>query len=207
MDNISKFVTIIVKNVLSERVASKLKTVHMPIKMIATKFINILYLKAIILIIFLSKEDSNSIVYMTIEGSGNQPILCNDFNYNPDAIYVNSFLQTNSNTKTVDLNKQTNNIVIIFNQRISNCSSMFKDLTNIKSIDLSKFDSSSVNEMFYMFHGCTSLISLNLDNFDTSKVSNMRALFYKCNSLISLNLSSFVTSNVINMNDMFQGCN
>ena len=109
---------------------------------------------------------------------------------------------------------------------------MFYNISNIKEIDLSKFDSSNVVNtggmfqycnsldsinfknfatpkvitMHQMFDNCTKLKLLDISNFNTSKVTNMNGLFQKCESLISLNLSNFNTSNVVNMGNMFYYC-
>ena len=45
---------------------------------------------------------------------------------------------------------------------------MFADIFEIKSLDLSNFNTSSVITMDKMFANCKKLISLNLSNFDTS---------------------------------------
>ena len=47
----------------------------------------------------------------------------------------------------------------------------------IKLIDLSHFNSSSVESTNSMFAGCSSLGEINFDNFDTSKVTNMSYMF------------------------------
>ena len=45
-----------------------------------------------------------------------------------------------------------------------------------------------------MFNGCESLTSLDLSNFNTSSVENMENMFNGCKSLTSLDLSNFNTS-------------
>ena len=77
---------------------------------------------------------------------------------------------------------------------------------NIKLIDLSHFDSSSLINTEEMFWGCSSLEEIYFNNFDTSKVSSMKGMFYGCSNLKSLDLSNFDTSQVQNMNEMFYGC-
>ena len=58
-----------------------------------------------------------------------------------------------------------------------------------------------------MFYGCISLISLpDLSKWNTSNVENMSFMFSRCNSLNSLpDLSKWNTSNVNNMSEMFSG--
>ena len=76
----------------------------------------------------------------------------------------------------------------------------------IKSFDLSSFDTSKVTEMDNMFNGCSSLETLDLSGFDTSKVEFMSWMFQDCESLETLDLSGFNTSKVESMSNMFQGC-
>ena len=89
---------------------------------------------------------------------------------------------------------------------INNMSYMFRECSSLKSIDLSSFDTSNVNNMRAMFGGCSSLKSIDLSSFNTSKVNNMSYMFYGCTSLQSIDLSSFNTSNVNNMSCMFKRC-
>lgn len=49
-------------------------------------------------------------------------------------------------------------------------SSMFEQ-TNLTSIDLSNFDTSSVTDMSFMFSSSQRLASIDLSSFDTSKVA------------------------------------
>ena len=76
----------------------------------------------------------------------------------------------------------------------------------IISIDLSHFDSSSINSLYRMFGNCSSLEEINFGNFDTSKVTDMAYMFYGCSNLKSLDLSNFDTSNLQTLNYMFVGC-
>ncbi len=88
----------------------------------------------------------------------------------------------------------------------TNSSYIFIGFTNLKTVDLTKLDTSKVTNMSYMFSGCSSLTSLDVSNFDTSNVTTMSYMFYNCSSLTSLDLSNFNTSNVIYMDYMFSSC-
>ena len=57
-----------------------------------------------------------------------------------------------------------------------------------------------------MFVNCSDLRSLNLSNFDTSNVSGMVGMFFGCKSLTYLDLSSFDTSEVMDFNNLFTDC-
>jgi surface protein len=80
---------------------------------------------------------------------------------------------------------------------------MFFNCWELKSLNLSNFDTSSVINMQQMFASCTSLTSLDINNFNTSNVENMKGMFSDCNSLISLNLINFDTSKLNTFSDMF----
>jgi surface protein len=83
---------------------------------------------------------------------------------------------------------------------------MFYNCSNLTSLDLSGFDTSSVTSMLGMFYSCSSLTSLDVSGFDTSSVTNMQQMFQICSSLTSLDVSGFDTSSVTNMFYMFASC-
>lgn len=83
---------------------------------------------------------------------------------------------------------------------------MFKGCAELTEVDLTKLDTSSIEDMGYMFDGCEKLTELNLDNFKTENVQQMEAMFQGCSSLTALDLSNFATGNVHDMEAMFLGC-
>ena len=184
--------------------------------------INSLYIYFIILylIIFLSKEKKlqkinyASEITIEIKGKGNQLILSNyssvcgsSFKHLPDKILVNGILQNDEIDKyAYDLINEVNNITLIWNDELTDCNSMFSDLSNIIRVDLSKFNSSKVKEMKCMFSDCVSLTSINFNNLDTSKVTIMKNMFDSCISLTSLNLNNLDTSSVEIFTRMFYNC-
>ena len=173
-----------------------------------------LYLIILFLYIIISKENYISKVTILIEGKGYQQILSNstDCVYEssnntklPDILFINGIKQISINRYMV-LDSETNNVTMIWNQPVTNCNNMFKDLINITYIDLSQFDSSQVTDMKCMFCNCTNLTSINLDNFNTSSVTNMKLMFRDCKKLKTLDLHIFNTSLVTNMKHMFYQC-
>ena len=94
-----------------------------------------------------------------------------------------------------------------FKAKLTNTSYMFYNCTSLKSIDLSSFNASRVNEMNNMFYNCTSLKSIDLSSLNTSNVTDMSKMFYCCSFLKSTDLSSSNTSNVTDMSNMFYNCN
>ena len=142
-------------------------------------------------------------ITLTIEGTGKQQILSNNFNILP--MKIEGDCNWMENKKFVECKKNENIIKIFFDTQIKSTKEMFIDL-NIKSIDLSKFDSSKLINMKDMFRNCFKLEYINLDNFNTSSVSDMDGTFRFCTSLKFLNLSSFNTTQVKYMLNMFFYC-
>ncbi len=64
---------------------------------------------------------------------------------------------------------------------------MFANLPNLKTLDLSIFDSSQVMYMSYMFYNCSSLTSIDMSNFDLSNVKSATTIFYGTTALVALN--------------------
>ena len=90
---------------------------------------------------------------------------------------------------------------------VTNMNNMFKNCKNLISLDLSNFVLSKVNTMSSMFSGCSQLTSLDLSNFIIPNVNMMSSMFSGCSQLTSLNLSNFETIFVEVMDNMFDGCN
>ena len=84
---------------------------------------------------------------------------------------------------------------------------VFFDCKNLKSLNLSNFDTSKAKTMNAMFWGCNNLVSLDISSFDTTSVTNMASMFRGCSSLKSLDLKNFYTPNLKDMNAIFIDCN
>jgi surface protein len=54
---------------------------------------------------------------------------------------------------------------------------MFNAMTNLHSVNLSSFDTSSVTDMGFMFYFCTSISTLDVSSFDTANVTQMGSMF------------------------------
>ena len=81
---------------------------------------------------------------------------------------------------------------------------MFRDCSNLVTLDLSNFNTEKVTDTRDMFRNCTSLTTLDLSKFNTKNVKDMRGMFRDCTSFKSLDLSSFDTSAVTEMNKLFE---
>ena len=148
----------------------------------------------------------SEIKLIIIGNNKNSSLLSDDYKIIPSEVFVNgenkSFCK-----KTCDMDRYINNVTIIFKEQINSCEKMFSGIINIKEIDLSNFDFSSVNNMESMFESCTNLEKINFGDINTNLVLNMKNLFYKCIKLSSIDVSKFNTSSVTNMRQMFSQCN
>ena len=89
---------------------------------------------------------------------------------------------------------------------ITSIEGIFQSCRNLKSLDVSNFNTNNVTSMVNMFGVCSSLTSLDLRNFNTSNVTDMSYMFYGCSGLASLDLSGWNMSNVTDTTGMFNGC-
>ena len=120
------------------------------------------------------------------------------------------YINTLSNNQSFKVNAGCK-IEIYFNSILTSLESFFDynydiNIGNIKSIDLSHFNSSLITDMSKAFSGCTSLESINFDNFIFSSVTNMNNMFFGCDSLKSIDLTLLDVSKVTDMSYMFYSC-
>ena len=90
-----------------------------------------------------------------------------------------------------------------------NMRNLFSFCYSLKSLpDISKWNTSKVNNISHLFSNCKSLKSLpDISKWDTSNVKDMRKMFYNCISIITLpDISKWKTSNTDNIYGMFLGC-
>jgi surface protein len=75
---------------------------------------------------------------------------------------------------------------------------MFYECKQLKSLDLSNWDVSKIEDMDYMFYNCKQLESVgNLSDWDVSKVKDLSLMFYNCKNLKTVgDLSNWVVSGV-----------
>lgn len=127
-----------------------------------------------------------------------------NFNMPPDSSYYFSYFQKVTSVEGLEY---------VDTKNVTSMASMFYDMRNLISVDVSNFDTSSVTNMAFMFGNNGSVSSapvlqeLDLSNFNTYNVTNMRYMFSGQRNITKLNVSSFDTSNVTNMAGMFQYMN
>ena len=125
----------------------------------------------------------------------------------PDSTVQSIQLRVNGINEQIDINEDKTfehtfvNVPVTY---INNFTSACKN--ELKTLDLSEFDTSQVISMIEAFFQCNKLEEINLTNVDTSNVTDMSMMFCICSNLTSLDVSNFDTSNVTNMNNMFSLC-
>ena len=88
----------------------------------------------------------------------------------------------------------------------ADCSNMLQTCSNLTTLDVSNWDTSSVTLMGSMFSNCFSLTTLYASNWDTSNVTVMNFMFFSCSNLTTLDVSSWDTSSLTGMASMFITC-
>ena len=123
----------------------------------------------------------------------------------PDQITIDGILIPYSTCKYKFPNKIVT-IGINWEKNITNFYRMFSDISNLKEIDLSGFNTSLVENMAYMFENCKSLIFANLSNVNINSVSNMQYMFSNCISLNSIDLTNVDIARISNKKNIFYNC-
>ena len=154
---------------------------------------------------FIPTTITTSKINLIIEGKGGQNILNESFYIDPSKVLING-VEIDSCKKTCEMEKEINNITLIFEEEINSLENMFNGLNNMTFIDLSSFDTSKVTNMHLMFFNCINLKKIKFGKINTSSVQDMSSLFFNCSNLISIDLSHFDTSSVKNMSRMFSHC-
>ncbi|EMF0091132.1 BspA family leucine-rich repeat surface protein [Enterococcus hirae] len=90
---------------------------------------------------------------------------------------------------------------------VTNTGAMFANDPLLTKANLSGWDTSHITDMNYMFNADRNLQELELANWDVRQVMNMNYMFAYLSSLKKLDLSSFQTEKAKFMNSMFFGMN
>lgn len=85
-------------------------------------------------------------------------------------------------------------------------SCMFANCKNAVEIDVSKFNTSNVENMSYMFYMCSSVGIIDVSEFTTKNVIYAQSLFQGCSKLVSLNVHNWDVSNIIDAHALFGDC-
>ena len=146
-------------------------------------------------------------ITMKTKGTGEIKILNLDHIICPSRIYLNGDIINSARCNYIDSVREVNVVKLEWDNPLTSTYEMFYQLYDIVEMDLTKFDTSTVNDMTGMFECLHSLTSLDISNFNTKNVQHMEYMFYHCFDLKSINLDSFDTSNVKSFSYMFYDCN
>lgn len=89
--------------------------------------------------------------------------------------------------------------------KVTDLSSWFANMPNVKSIDLSGVDLSHVTNVDDMFYNDPNLASINLSGVKFGNVTNANAVFFKDPKLTNLDMSNVDLTNVHGINAWFSG--
>ena len=102
----------------------------------------------------------------------------------------------------------------------SSISELFFECANLKAVDLSNWDTSSLRQLCIFgssgpstgytfsgpFYGCSSIVTLDLSGWDVSRVERADCLFEGLSALKNLDLSGWDTASLTSTHKMFSGC-
>ncbi len=77
---------------------------------------------------------------------------------------------------------------------------------NIRSIDLTKWETPKLKDIDYMFYGCGQLTELDLSSLDVSDVVGFDHMFADCYKLEKIDFTGWDTGNATNFASMFNNC-
>ena len=93
-----------------------------------------------------------------------------------------------------------------FNEELTDLTSLFMKIDNLKEIDFSEIKTNKVKSMDKLFQDCKSLEKANLNYLDTSQIKSMKSMFEGCSNLKEVLMKEFTTSNTIYTDSMFENC-
>ena len=165
-----------------------------------------------------------------------QTNLSSKFAGNLDLVYM-PLVDTSNATNVVGMFNGATNLQTIPNLSITSSitalNGFASSCTNLKTIDVSNFNTSNVTTFYQMFSNCTYIQQLDLTSFDSTKatqagnmfincinlasitfgnnftallIKNMEAMFRNCTALTELDLSNFETNSLENTRYMFRAC-
>ena len=96
---------------------------------------------------------------------------------------------------------------LYFSKKVLSLKKIFYDYSEpnveyISSINLTYFDSSSLESLESTFYGCISLESIDLSTFNAPFLTNMAKTFFHCNLLKILDLSNIKSSWIIDLSNV-----
>ena len=91
-------------------------------------------------------------------------------------------------------------------KNMTSFSNMFKNIRNIKSLNLKGFAKSNIKVLSNMFYD-SNFESIDMSEWDTSNVISVSGMFYSCKKLKSIDISKLKFGKLKQINGMFYYCN
>ena len=91
-------------------------------------------------------------------------------------------------------------------KNMTSTASMFKNIRNIKSLNLKGFVKSNIKVLSNMFYD-SNFESIDMSEWDTSNVTSVSGMFYSCKNLKSIDISKLKFGKLGKINGMFYYCN
>ena len=98
------------------------------------------------------------------------------------------------------------NLSLLDTSNVHSMQGMFRENSNLVSLDVSNFNTTNVTDMRWMFSAGGSIQHLDVSSWNTSNVTTMNCIFASCTSLKSIDVSKFDTSSVQDFSGMFYFC-
>ena len=103
--------------------------------------------------------------------------------------------------KVIDISGWDTSNVINMSYMFNRCTKL-KKIVGIENLDVSKLKTTKI-----MFYGCKNLVELDLTNWNTISLENMSYMFYNCSNLkIIKNIENWQLPNIKKVKRMFSKC-
>ena len=143
----------------------------------------------------MTKKNSITIV---VKGTNNENVKISSASFYAnnkfDKLYLNGVeieISDSFNVELTKLNKEgLNTIKFVWNKKLTTINEIFIDCPQIISIDLSKFDSSSLIGASYVFTN-SGVENRTMPNFDASKITGYKDAFTGCNNLEFIYITNY----------------
>jgi surface protein len=89
---------------------------------------------------------------------------------------------------------------------VTNFGAFASGCTNLTTLDVSGWDTSSVTAFNNFAVSCSNLTTLDVSGWDTSSVTNFNGFVFACSNLTTLDVSGWDTSSVTNFGAFASGC-
>ena len=119
-------------------------------------------------------------------------------------IFINNTWE-NTTVDIIDLILKENNIVLSYDNPLSDFSYMFSDYNNITEIYFYNMFEDVIN-MTYTFNNCINLRKITFISWNSSELIKSKGMFYNCQSLTSLDLTKFNKISGEDISYMFYNC-